>query len=698
MGTALEHVDAVELSGTERYRTTRLILPRLALFVTVSLLAAMIGRSASASAASCSGSACTGQDPYATACNVGDSIAGSAAIVDGAGATIGELKLYWSAQCQTNWGQAYFNDGNPASTPPVTVSVEGSSSSATYDSGSVPFTYTGSGSPVWGNMVYSPGCAYATVTRGDASATAVQIGCPPPGGGSGPITLMLQPPPTKCVGSTCTGQDPYESACSTGASVVGSGPITEGASPIGTLYLYSSPACATSWGQASFNDGNPPSTPPVDVSAVGTDPSASTPYDTHPVEFVTTGSGSPVWGNMVPSSSCSYAIVKRGRASGMAVQSGCPTPGHGSTSAGGGVLTASGESIQVIGGEGLPGPVAHFTDSDTTVGASYFTVTINWGDGSGESTGQVVGLNGQFAVNGSHRYPDPTEPGRANAQGWNVTVTIVAADGTTATAYTSVEVIGRDIPVTTPSDNSPPAMSSGDKPVNVGLGIFGTIVSGIGCGAGIFGELPSLGSDTALTGLACAGTAGSLASTGVAVHDPPDRRFRRVFRAREPRLPGAPMRCGHIRHSVCVSVHAALVLYLRSYVRAETLLEDVGVTADRFGGAAAARNREGERLQRDAEHRYFSRWVAAVHAREAAGRKLGVLLQLHGLDRRISAAQVNAGRKRLLRLAEVSPAELATLRGLGVAGSAAQVIEDAKQQLSWAPPAGDTSLAAVLAR
>jgi hypothetical protein len=638
---------------------------------------------------------CTNQDPYATACNSDASVVATAPIVDASGQAIGELKLYWSPVCQSNWGQAYFHDGNPANTPPVTVSVVGSSAT-TYDSGPVVFSTTAAGSPVWGNMVYSPGCSYAKVTRGDASATAVQAGCPPAATANGPITLMLQPPPTKCVGFICTGQDPYESACSTGASVVGSGPITEGASPIGTLNLYFSPACGTSWGQAVFDDGNPPSTPPVDVSVVGTDPSASTPYDTHPVEFVTTGSGSPVWGNMVPSSSCSYAIVKRGHASGVAVQSGCPTPGHGSNSPGAGVLTASGENIQVIGGVGVPGRMARFTDSDTTVRASYFTVTINWGDGSGESTGHVVGLNGQFTVGGTHRYPDPTQPGVATAQGWNVTVTIVAADGTTTTAYSSVEVVGRDTPVTMPSDNSPPAMSSGDKPVNIGLGILGTIGASIGCGAGIFGEVPSLGTDSPFTTAACViGVPTGLAATGVGIHDPPDRRFRRVFRARVPRLPAAPERCGHIPHSVCVSVHTALVRYLHAYLRAETLLEDVGVTADRFGGAAAARDRKGERLQRNAEHRYFSSWVAAVHARQAGGRRLGVLLQLHGLDRRITAAQVTAGRQRMLQ-AEVSPTELATLRRLGIATSAAQVIEEAKQQLSWAPAASDTTLSAVL--
>jgi hypothetical protein len=144
------------------------------------------------SAASCSGSSCTGQDPYATRCNIRDSVAGSAAILDRAGRPIGQIRLYWSSACQANWGQAYFNDGNPASTPPVDIKVVGSSSSAAYDTGLVDFTYTSSGSPVWGDMVYSPGCAYATVARGDATGQAIQARCPR-GLGAAPANWCTNP-------------------------------------------------------------------------------------------------------------------------------------------------------------------------------------------------------------------------------------------------------------------------------------------------------------------------------------------------------------------------------------------------------------------------------------------------------------------------------------------------------------------------
>ncbi len=272
----------------------------------------------SASAASCAGTACNGADPYASGCGSGATVAGDAPIVDGQGRQIGDLKLFFSPSCQTNWGQAYFSDGNPASTPPVDVTVVGSSAGSAYNQGPVDFTYTGSGSPVWGNMVYSPGCAYATVTRGDAHARTVQNGCPPPGSAA-------PPPPASCAATACNNGDPYASGCGSGATVAGDAPIVDGQGrQIGDLKLFFSPSCQTNWGQAYFSDGNPASTPPVDVTVVGS--SAGSAYNQGPVDFTYTGSGSPVWGNMVYSPGCAYATVTRGDASAQAVQSGCAGP------------------------------------------------------------------------------------------------------------------------------------------------------------------------------------------------------------------------------------------------------------------------------------------------------------------------------------------------------------------------------------
>lgn len=670
----------------------RSIVP-LSLLVIVCLLTAGV-HPTRAWAASCSANGCSGQDPYSTGCNNGDSVAGTAAIFDKVGQTVGEVRLYWSSACQSNWGQAYFNDGNPPSTPPVDVKVFGSSTSGTYDTGPIDFYTMASGSPVWGNMVYSPGCAYATVTRGEDTGTAVQQGCPAPGTPTGqPVTLTLPPPTTKCTGTVCDGQDPYATSCSTGAAVAASSPITQGGATIGTLELFTSSVCQAAWGQAYFNDGNPARTPPVDVRVIGSDASAPTPYDRNPIDFYTTGSGSPVWGNMAYSPGCTYATVTRGSATGQAVQSGCPLPGSPRPTSAPDMLDATGVSLHVAGGTAVYGVIARFNYADASARSADFTAVIDWGDGSGESTGQVVAFNGHGWVNGTHRYTDPTQPGRVTAAGYNVTVSIVDDKGGNGTAASSVEVTGNYIPPSVGTSGG----SSGLKPVAIGLGVLGTIIDGAGCGLGLFGEVPTAGTDTPGTVLACSGAATSAAATGVAIHDPPDPAFRRVFRASIPHVGRIPEHCGHLRHRVCGQIHIAFVRFLRAYVRAVAFAEDVGVTADRIGGAVRAHNRAATRRQRGAERVYVAAWVAAVEARQTAGRALGLLLQKYGLDRRISAAAVARGRQHLTALAGVSRADLKRLRREGLAANRAALRATLSQLLGWAPVPTDTMLAAMLA-
>src|SRR5438270_554299 len=73
-----------------------------------------------------------------------------------------------------------------------------------------------------------------------------------------------------CAGSGCSGLDPFQTGCANDQSVAGSAPIVDGAGRrIGTLNLYFSSVCQSNWVSASFNDGNPPSTPPVNVTVVG---------------------------------------------------------------------------------------------------------------------------------------------------------------------------------------------------------------------------------------------------------------------------------------------------------------------------------------------------------------------------------------------------------------------------------------------
>jgi hypothetical protein len=121
-----------------------------------------------------------GQDPYATGCNHDQQVAGSGPISDSYGRTFGTIYLMWSPRCQTNWGIAYFNDGNPSSDPAVDIEVAGTDpaiSQGNYNN-FVVYSTTAPGSPVWGNMAYSPGCAEAAVFFGAASGLAVQGGCP----------------------------------------------------------------------------------------------------------------------------------------------------------------------------------------------------------------------------------------------------------------------------------------------------------------------------------------------------------------------------------------------------------------------------------------------------------------------------------------------------------------------------------------
>jgi hypothetical protein len=86
-------------------------------------------------------------------------------------------------------------------------------------------------------------------------------------------------------------------------------------------------------------------------------------------------------------------------------------------------------------GASFSGTVASFTDPDTTGGASDYTATIDWGDGTSATTGGVVdGGGGLFHVTGTHTYAE---------EGSNsVTVTVQDKDTTNvnATAHSTANV------------------------------------------------------------------------------------------------------------------------------------------------------------------------------------------------------------------------------------------------------------------
>jgi hypothetical protein len=79
------------------------------------------------------------------------------------------------------------------------------------------------------------------------------------------------------------------------------------------------------------------------------------------------------------------------------------------------------------------GPVATFTDADSTLGAGDFAATVDWGDGSGvDATPTVTESAGTFTVNGTHTY--------AASGPFAITVTITDAHGVTVSTATTASV------------------------------------------------------------------------------------------------------------------------------------------------------------------------------------------------------------------------------------------------------------------
>ncbi|HEY7426509.1 MAG TPA: putative Ig domain-containing protein [Gemmataceae bacterium] len=82
--------------------------------------------------------------------------------------------------------------------------------------------------------------------------------------------------------------------------------------------------------------------------------------------------------------------------------------------------------------------VSSFTDADTSVLASSFTATINWGDGN-QSNGTMSGSNGVFTVQGTHTY---TQDSIDQAGGvYTVTVTVSDSSSDTLTSSRTVAVV-----------------------------------------------------------------------------------------------------------------------------------------------------------------------------------------------------------------------------------------------------------------
>src|SRR5262249_24779164 len=104
---------------------------------------------------------------------------------------------------------------------------------------------------------------------------------------------------------------------------------------------------------------------------------------------------------------------------------------HGTASVTPGVLTASPVPVATTEGASFSRPVATFTDSTPGANPSWYTVTINWGDGK-ITTGAVAAVPGGFRVLGQHAY--------ATAGSYAVNVQIASKARLTASAHGNAAV------------------------------------------------------------------------------------------------------------------------------------------------------------------------------------------------------------------------------------------------------------------
>ncbi|HET6882333.1 MAG TPA: TIGR03118 family protein [Pirellulales bacterium] len=92
-------------------------------------------------------------------------------------------------------------------------------------------------------------------------------------------------------------------------------------------------------------------------------------------------------------------------------------------------FSASSTAITATEGQSFSGAAAFFTDLGSTNPASAFTATINWGDGTSTTGGNVTGSNGNYTVSGGHTY--------AEEGSFQVTVQIVQTATTASLSATS---------------------------------------------------------------------------------------------------------------------------------------------------------------------------------------------------------------------------------------------------------------------
>lgn len=111
----------------------------IAMAVALGALGGVVGVAAPASAVSCYGDYCSGQDPQASGCAADAKTVFTAYVYGTGGASWVDIR--WSPTCQTNWARS---------------NVISTNIKAVQDTGYTQPYSSGNGSVVWSKMIYSP--------------------------------------------------------------------------------------------------------------------------------------------------------------------------------------------------------------------------------------------------------------------------------------------------------------------------------------------------------------------------------------------------------------------------------------------------------------------------------------------------------------------------------------------------------------
>jgi hypothetical protein len=93
-------------------------------------------------------------------------------------------------------------------------------------------------------------------------------------------------------------------------------------------------------------------------------------------------------------------------------------------------ITIRPRNFGVTGKKNFSGTVAYFTDGDPRIDPTFYTATIDWGDGSVKTTGSISGTN-PFSITASHTFPSFQNTDL-------VTITVTDKNGRTASAVDRV--------------------------------------------------------------------------------------------------------------------------------------------------------------------------------------------------------------------------------------------------------------------